>query len=167
MKNTFILLFLSLPLLASVSRSYTLLDLHSVVSNHARCEEVLKDLEELSQKPIELKFHQKSIRDVRAKHQHGKIKNYQHRVLKQKTDKNKVHRVALGTFELGKNKIEYISNIVGDVSNSSHNYLYPAIFSAFGGQCQYMAMIQPDENSIKAFQKNIRSGAVLRQKDLF
>ncbi len=148
-------------------KTYTLVDLKPVITNSAKCDACLQDLQPLTKAPFSLQFtkHEEEGKHSVA-HLSGLVGDHTHTTVMQTVSGNIVHRIGVGTFAINGKKVDYMAMFSADLDNPSHSYLYPITLAFENGHCSYTALLKPSEETVAAFKKNVRSGAVAQGLDL-
>ncbi len=148
-------------------KTYTLIDLKPVITNSAKCDACLQDLQPLTKAPFSLQFTKQEEEGKHSvTHLSGLIGDHTHTTVMQTVAGNIVHRIGIGTFVINGKKVDYMAMFSADLDNPSHNYLYPITLAFENGHCSYTALLKPSEETVAAFKKNISSGAVSQGLDL-
>jgi hypothetical protein len=148
-------------------KSYTLTDLKQVVSNSPKCDALRGQLEQFTKHPVSLQFTKQGKEgEHSAQDASGQVTNHTHTTVKQTVNGNLVHTVGMGTFELNKEKIDYVLEVSANLDNPDHRYLYPIILASDSARCYFTALVKPSEETIAAFKQSIRSGAVKKGTNL-
>ncbi len=149
------------------TKSYTLVDLQSVVSNSEHCAPFYEALKQLSEKPVVLEFKKNGHKRTLEVHDHsGQLSHHRHTTLKQKGQGKQLNRMGTGTFEFNHEKMDYLISISANVDNPNYQYLYPIILTSHQGQCYYTALVKPSEETVAAFKRKVASGAAAKGADL-
>ncbi|MDP1574601.1 MAG: hypothetical protein Q8L78_06700 [Coxiellaceae bacterium] len=148
-------------------KTYTLVKLQRVVTNSPSCRPIFDSLKSLSSNHIHLSFKPTGekgnfvVTDLK-----GVMQNSTFKILKEHVSAQSINRVGMGSFELNKQKIDYVIQVGVDLSKSTKDYLYPVILSGDTHLCYYSALLKPSEETTTAFKKNIQAGTVNNGNDL-
>ena len=150
------------------TKTYSVSDLRLVVSNSTKCDSFYKNLQSLTVKPLKLQFTRDAADSNKCstKDLSGQLSNHTHTTVKQSVEDDVARRVGVGTFELGKDKVDYVIDIASDPKNDHHLHLYPAILSGDSGRCYCTALVKPSRETVDAFKKHIQTGRFEKGADL-
>lgn len=156
------------PPTSKTAKTYTLSDVQLVVSNSSKCDDFYKNLQALATKPISLEFSRDAADTSKysAKEPSGRISNHAHSTVKQSLEGGVARRVGVGNFEMSKDQVDYVIEIVSDTKNDNHQHLYPIILSGDKGRCYCTALVKPSSETAATFKKHIQSGNFAKGADL-
>lgn len=147
------------------TKTYRLMNLQRVTSNHPNCHTIYQSLQKLTTRSVNFSFaSQGDALDVNDKQ--SVLKNHTYRIVSQTADNQMVNRVGLGSFDLADNHIEYVITTSADLNKAGYKYLYPMILFSENAHCYYMALLKPNKKTIEDFKKHIQSGSVNNKTDL-
>ncbi len=153
---------------AGTTKTYTLTKLRKAVANHEECSGFAQTLAQLQRKPLTMQFSAHSGKaKINAEDTSGQVANHTHSILKQSAAKGMIHRVVTGEFEFNGQSVEYVTDIVANLNNPNHEYLYPTILTSHDGQCAYTALIKPSDETVAAFKKNLTTGHAAKGTDIY
>src|SRR3990167_8840161 len=96
--------FVSPASLAEEEKSYTITNLKTLVSNSKNCFPLFKDLKRAFKKPITLTFNKINDTDFTASEKNNTISNTSFKIIKEDIGNNTLHRLGIGSFEVGQKK---------------------------------------------------------------
>ena len=151
---------------ADATKTYTLTQLHQVVSNHKECSAFYKELKQLTKNPVTLQFTPASKSQIAAQDSSGQINNHSHSIMNQEVNGGIVNRTISGNFTMKDQQIDYAAAISAHPNNPDHKYIYPILLASHNAQCYYTALVNPSDETVAAFKKSIQAGHAAKGTDI-
>lgn len=155
-------------------KTYQILRVKQVVSNSEQCGKLYDALSSMTDKPLSLQFstHPTKSNYLAVNDGGAELMSHEFTVVDQKVsaDGSQIHRVGMGSFTLTQGQttypVDYVINIDADTKQANFDYRYPMLLSGVGGHCEYVAVIQPDKETVESFKQHIKTGHVAKKMDL-
>lgn len=150
----------------AITRTYVLTNLHEVVSDHANCNMIMKELHDLQRKPITFEYISKGEGEFMVNHEGGTIINHTYKIVQEAKGNDTLSRTGMGTFELNHHKMDYVLQVTADLKHEAHQFIYPMIITNQDFLCVYTAFLKPDRQTISFFKRSLHNDKITDGEDL-
>ena len=150
----------------AATKTYTLLNVQTVVSNDPSCQATYQQLETLAKQPLQFQFTRQSDNRFMVSELNSTAQDHSYKMVDESINGTVVTRVGMGTFTLQNQPIQYVLSIAADTAQANFKPLYPVILSSHQAHCYFTALLKPDAATQKAFKQKLQAGAVANSKDL-
>jgi hypothetical protein len=151
----------------STDKNYNIDSLKMVVSNASQCKSLLSELDKTFKKAVTFQSAERTGHSsFNVTEKNNRLMNLTYNIAQENVNGNLLKRIGLGSFNIGKDKFDYVVHISVDGAKKDFRYQYPVIISNDGGECVYTAIVKPSKDTVEAFKKHINENNVANGKDI-
>ena len=151
----------------STDKNYNIDSLKMVVSNGAQCKTLLGELDKTFKKPVTFQSAERTGHSsFNITEKNNRLVNLTYNIAQESVTGSSLKRIGLGSFNISKDKFDYVVHVTADAGKKDFRYQYPVIISNDGGECVYTGIVKPSKDTVEAFKKNINENNVANGKDI-